>query len=219
MPTITAIEPSRRREGRFELVVDGKPHVTVSLDIIERLGLRVGVDTAGLADALERETALLATYDRGLRMLAFRARATGELRRMLVRKGEEPALVDAAIERLTRAGFLDDSAFARQFARARSAAGRASRRRIQAELARRGVARDTADAAIAEVFDEEAVDEGEAAVEVARRKHRSLASLDPAVQRRRLYAFLARRGYDGEHIRRAIERVAGELPDHPGETE
>lgn len=219
MPVITAIEPSRRREGRFELLVDGKASATVSLDIIERLGLRIGVDIGGLGDALAHETALLATYDRALRMLAFRSRATGELRRLLVRKGEAPALVDAAIERLTRSGFLDDGAFARQFARARAAAGRASRRRIQAELARRGVPRDTADAAIAEVFDEEAVDEGEAAVEVARRKYRSLASLDPAVGHRRLYAFLARRGYDGEHIRRAIEHVTGEAPDHPGEPE
>ncbi len=210
MPTITAIEPSRRREGRFELLVDGKAHATVSLDIIDRLELRVGTDTTALGEALAREAALLATYDRALRMLAFRARATGELRRNLVRKGEEPPLVDAAIERLTRAGFLDDGAFARQFARTRAAAGRASKRRIQAELARRGVSRETADAAIAEVFDEDAVDEGEAAVEVARRKHRSLVSLEPAVRHRRLYAFLARRGYDGEHIRRAIAAVAGE---------
>jgi regulatory protein len=213
MPIITAIEPSRRREGRFELLVDGKAHATVSLDIIERLGLSIGMETTALADALAREAALLATYDRALRMLAFRARATGELRRSLVQKGEEPPLVDAAIERLTRAGFLDDGAFARQFARARAAGGRASRRRIQAELARRGVARDVADAAIAEVFDEDAVDEGEAAVEVARRKFRSLASLDPAVRHRRLYAFLARRGYDADHIRRAIATVAGDAPE------
>ncbi|MBA3891475.1 MAG: regulatory protein RecX [Gemmatimonadaceae bacterium] len=210
MPTITAIEPSRRREGRFELLVDGKAHSTVSIDIIERLGLRVGAELHGGTEALERETTLLATYDRAMRMLAFRARAATELRRALIRKGEVPEFVDAAIDRLTRAGFLDDGAFARQFASARAAGGRASRRRIQQELSRRGVARDTADDAIAEVYAEDAVDEAMVAVEAARRKSRSMQALDPAVRTRRLYAFLARRGYGADEIRQAMAAVAGD---------
>jgi len=37
--------------------------------------------------------------------------------------------------------------------------------------------------------------------------------LDPLIRKRRLYAFLARRGYDGEHIRRAMESVGEELRD------
>ena len=45
----------------------------------------------------------------------------------------------------------------------------------------------------------------------ARKKLRALAPLDPAVRRRRLYAFLARRGYDGEDIRRAMDAVGEEL--------
>lgn len=213
MPVITAIEPSRRREGRFELLVDGKAHSTVSVDIIDRLGIRIGAEIGTCAGALERETALLATYDRALRMLAFRARAALELRRNLLRKGEAPELVDAAIERLTLAGFLDDGAFARQFARARAAGGRASRRRIQQELSRRGVARETADDAIAEVYAEDDVNEESAALEAARRKARSMAALDPAVRHRRLYAFLARRGYSSEDIRRAVAAVTGEAAD------
>ncbi|MBC7674189.1 MAG: hypothetical protein H7247_17360, partial [Polaromonas sp.] len=36
------------------------------------------------------------------------------------------------------------------------------------------------------------------------------ARLDPAVQRRRLYAFLARRGYDADDIRRAMDVVGKE---------
>jgi regulatory protein len=36
---------------------------------------------------------------------------------------------------------------------------------------------------------------------------RSLAKLDPEARRRRLYAFLARRGYEGEAIRRAMRAV------------
>jgi regulatory protein len=45
----------------------------------------------------------------------------------------------------------------------------------------------------------------------ARKKLRSLAKLDSVVRRRRLYAFLARRGYDGEDVRWAMEVVGEEL--------
>ena len=219
MPLITAIEPSRRREGRFELLVDGRHHATVSLEIVERLGLRPGVDVGPLAEALSQEAALLATYDRALRMLAFRARAGTELRRALLRKGEPPANVDAALDRLVVAGLIDDEAFARQFARSRAAGPGVSRRRIQQELGRKGVARAVSDEAVAEVFEEDGIDEGEVAVAAARRKLRSLADLEPAVRHRRLYAFLARRGYDADHIRRAIEQATGEAMADAAEPE
>jgi len=54
------------------------------------------------------------------------------------------------------------------------------------------------------------VDEGDLVEQVARKKLRSLGRLDPQSRNRRLWAFLARRGYDADHIRRAIETVTGE---------
>ena len=217
MRAISAIEPSRRREGRFELLVDGEQQATLSLDTIDRLGLRVGMPFEPVAEAVARETALLATYDRAVRMLAFRGRAAAELRRNLLRKGEPAEFVDAAIERLRTGGVLDDSAFARQFTRARSAGAGVSRRRIQQELNRRGVPREVTDGAIAAVYEEEAIDEGDVAERAARKKARSLEGLDATVRNRRLYAFLARRGYASEDIRRAIETVTGEEAGDIGE--
>ena len=126
---------------------------------------------------------------------------------MLIRKGEPAELVDVAMERLVRAGFLDDASFARQFTRSKAVGAGLSRRRVQQELARRGVAREIADVAIAEVFDEERVDESDNLERVVRKKMKSLASLDATVQRRRLYSFLARRGYDSDDIARTVRNV------------
>lgn len=180
---------------------------TVSADIVERLGLREGAvlqvpQVAALRDA----AASLRTYDRALNLLASRARSSTELRRKLVEKGEPAALADRAIARLTELGLLNDEEYARQVARGRLLGG-ASKRRVQQELWRRGVARELADDAVAEVVADEEVDEEGAAVKVARRKAASLAKLDAPVRRRRLYAFLARRGYDHAAIRSAMARV------------
>jgi regulatory protein len=209
---VTAIVANPRRNGRFSVIVDGSLAATLSLEAIERLQLSVGtVLDERLHAALQREAMIVATYDRALNMIALRARSSSELRRLLIRKGEPAELVDVAIERLVRAGFLDDASFARQFTRSKAVGAGLSRRRVQQELARRGVARAIADVAIAEVFDEERVDESDNLERVARKKMKSLASLDATVQRRRLYSFLARRGYDSDDIARTVRNVMSSI--------
>jgi regulatory protein len=160
---------------------------------------------------------LLAAYDRALDLLAFRPRSARELRRRLVQKGIEPARAEAAVARLVEQGHVDDRAYARAVVRAKALGAGASRRRVGQELARRGVDRDVADEAVAAVWAEEEVDQSETVERLARRRLAALRGLDPAVQRRRLYAFLARRGYDADEIRRAMEQVAGEQEGESGE--
>ena len=152
------------------------------------------------------------TYERALDLLETRARSVVELRRALIKKGEPAGDVDAAIERLRGAGLLDDASYAQQLARSKALGPGQSRRRIAQELARRGVARDLGDKAIAEVFEDEGVDESANIERVARKKMKTLAKLDALTQRRRLYAFLARRGYDGEAISRIVGRLIGDEP-------
>ncbi|MEO8620249.1 MAG: regulatory protein RecX [bacterium] len=222
MSVISGIEPAPRHPGRFYILIDGIPSVTLSLDAIDRLGLRVGRDVSGLADAMVMEATQLAVYDRALNMLAFRARSSAELARALVRKGAERSVVDRAIARLQEQGLLDDFAFAQSFTRAKVLGANQSRRRVQQELARKGVAREVGDEAIELVFDEEGIDQREVVEAAARKKLRTLAKHEPVVRRRRLYAFLARRGYDGDDIRRAMEAVGQELTrsgDEDGESD
>lgn len=147
------------------------------------------------------------TYDRALDMLEARARAVDELRRLLIKKGEPQPDVDAAIERLRAAGILDDAHFARQLARSKALGAGLSRRRIQQELSKRGVAREISDEAIDQVFDEEGVQEEASIERVARKKLRMLGRVDEATRKRRLYGFLARRGYENDDIQRVLRAI------------
>jgi regulatory protein len=158
------------------------------------------------------------TYERALDMLEARARGVTELRHLLIKKGEPPDDVDAAIERLRAAGVLDDANFARQLTRSKALGGGHSRRRIQQELAKRGVARDVSDAAIEEVFEEEGVDESASIERVARKKLRTLTGLDVTTQKRRLFAYLARRGYNSDAIARVVRVVLTPADDEIDET-
>ena len=219
MAVITGIVANPKSPGRFTVEVDDRPTVTVGLDTVERLELSIGREFDDVREAVERDAATLHTFDRALTMLAFRARSERELRRQLIQKGEAEEHVDAAIARLAASGLIDDAGYARQLARSRVLGPGHSRRRLQAELFRKGVERSVADEAIAEVMEDESIDTDAIIERVARRKLQSLATLEPEVRDRRLWGFLARRGYDSDDIRRAIKAVTEEWPGAEDEGE
>lgn len=143
-------------------------------------------------------------------MLAFRARSVAELRRQLLTKDEPAADVDEAIARLTDQGLLNDADFARQFARAKIVGAGASRLRIAQELSRKGVPRDVSDGALNALRDDDGLDPSATIHRVAEKKWRSLAKLDGVTARRRLYAFLARRGFNPDEIRGAVSALGAD---------
>lgn len=213
MAVITGIVPAGAQGSRFSLVVDGSEVAVISIDTIERLGLSIGANYDEVRVAVEHDAAKLHTYDRALNLLAASPRSARELRRRLVLKGEPPELADLAIQRLLDLGLLNDAEYARQVAHNKASSQGHSRRRLQQELFRRGVSREVADEAISEVMEDQSIDSEAIIEKIARRKARSLAKLEPAARRRRLYDFLARRGYDHDDIQRAIKTVLAEQFD------
>ena len=205
--TVTGIVASPRAPGRFTVMIDGQSGPTLGLEAIERLHLVVGGSTLGREQQIAAEEDALRVYDRAVMMLAARGRASRDLERLLVRKGESPELARKAVERLTAQGFLDDAAFARSFVRSKSSGAGLAKRRLEQELGRKGVDRAVVADAIDEVFEEEQVDESAAAEALARKRDRSLGNADAQSRRRRLYAFLARRGYPPDVIATVVSKV------------
>lgn len=219
MSVVTQISEHPRKPGRYVIDVDGHEFAIVSAEALAETKARIGVVVdEPLAAKLRDASDDVAMYDRALNLLAFRARSSRELQRRLTMKGESRERAERVISRLRDVGLIDDADFARQLARSKMTSG-ASRRRVQQELFKRGVARDIADQAVSEVVEDEAVDEVAVAERVARKRLPSLASADAPTQRRRLYAFLARRGHDSEMIRVVMARVLSGDADESDESD
>jgi regulatory protein len=147
-------------------------------------------------------------YNRALDLLSARPYTVRQLRRKLLQKEVPADETDAVLERLIGAGLLDDARYAAAYARSKLVGQGASVRRIGQDLARKGVSADISKQAIAEVLEEEDVDTRAVIARVARKKISSMGDLEPTVLRRRLFAFLARRGYELDEIRDAVAAVA-----------
>lgn len=205
---ITALAERPRKPGRYRLEVDGKPVATVDVNLIVELGIKIGRDYDDALDArVQQSAAKLETIDRALNALASRSRSTRELERWLVGKQLPKEHIPAALERLTEMGFLNDFEFARGFARSRAVNRGQSRRRIEAELSKRGVSRTVIGQAIADVFEHEEIDERAQVNVAAAKKLKSLLKLEPDVMRRRLYGFLARQGFNAQLIGEVMRQL------------
>ncbi|PYO08464.1 MAG: regulatory protein RecX, partial [Gemmatimonadetes bacterium] len=94
--------------------------------------------------------------------------------------------------------------YAAQYARSKIVSSGTSKRRLQQDLYRKGIKTDVSAAAIGRVIEDEEIDTAAVVEQVARKKLAQLGDLEPLVVRRRLFAFLARRGYDIDEIKRVV---------------
>ena len=142
----------------------------------------------------------------GLRALARRAHARVDLRRRLLQKQHPPAAVDGALERLAAQDLLDDARFARDYTSATASRGRGERRLIS-DLLAQGVERRVAEEAVRTVLAADGVDPDAAVRAVAEKRAQQLSGLSAPVRKRRLAAFLARRGFQGPEVRAIVEAL------------
>jgi len=196
------------RSDRMRVSISGVEIGDLTIDFVAEQRISEGREiTRAMAGEIVGAVNRTLVLDKALDLLAVRARSGRDLRVRLRRAGAPDAEITWAIERLVRQGFLDDAAYARQVARAKVLGGGVSRRKVVTELRRRGVSAETAGEAIEATLSEVDLDEEGAALQAAQKRMRALSSLEPAVQRQRLYAYLARRGFESDIVRRVIAQV------------
>ena len=171
----------------------------------ERRARRAAVDDPGVV------------LDAGARFLEARPRSVAEVRRRLSDAGYRAELVEGAIERLTALGYLDDEAFARSWVESRDRARPRGARALRDELRRKGVEAADVEAAIAARETAAVGAEGEtpaarsedgsraaspvsdeeAALRLLARRGGAIGrEPDPRKRRAKVYALLARNGFD-----------------------
>ena len=148
-------------------------------------------------------------HDYALHLLSARAYTRRALERKLVAK-EYPAVeIAEEIDRLERSQLLDDEKFAREYARQKLTTGGKSARRVELELISRGIGASRARAAVETVMTEEAVDIEKSVAAAGRKKLASMSGVDKETQRKRLVAFLGRRGFELDVIKRYVREAFG----------
>ncbi len=198
---ITALQPQTRNKRRVSVFLDGNFLFGLASDTVGALGLHVGLEVSRTdLDRIALEEQLHEARQYAFLLLSYKARTASELRQRLGRKGFSPDVISRTLQRLSELKMIDDEGFARRFAEDRITIGHKGKWRVRGELLKRGVAKEHIEDALATAPDERA-----AAREVAEKYLSRNRRLEPDVLKRRLYAFLARRGFSPDTIRHVID--------------
>ncbi|MBN9192579.1 regulatory protein RecX [Microbacterium sp.] len=126
-----------------------------------------------------------------LKKLRARPLSDAEVRAVIRGHSLDEQSADALLRGLRRHGYVDDAALAEQLVRSAVERKGQGRQVIAQTLAKRGIPKDVADAALGVLPD----DDLERALDFARGKARSMGRLDRDTALRRLVGQLSRRGY------------------------
>jgi regulatory protein len=206
LPVLTGLEPDPRRPGTLRVTLDGVRFGVVPMELAEAAGLAVGrtVD-AELHERLVAAADAEGAFRTLLRALERRSFARADLARRLIRKGHPRPAVESAVERATALGLLDDAAFAVSYVQTRAQRGRGPSR-LTRDLLAMGVERALIDRALTAEWPEGS-DRTRVPAALAAKRAAQLGDLPRSVKRRRVLAYLARRGFSGRDITDLVARV------------
>jgi len=133
----------------------------------------------------------------------FQPRTSAEVRRRLSRAEYPNDIVEAVVADLERAGLLDDAKFSADWVESRSRKKGLGSRRLAAELRQKGIGQEqTAQALEGLDSDQEIAN----ALDLARKRTKPGDAVDPAAKRR-LTAYLQRRGYGWDVIEKVFKEI------------
>lgn len=206
MDIITGIVKER---SKFRVTVNGDTDLLVPGKIFRERPLNEGESI----DLEEYDNWLMVrqyrqALDRAVAALASRAHSKHELEQKLLRAGYRPCTVEMVLYKLETEGFLDDADFAQQWVEARTTR-KLGTRRIAQELWHKGVSADEAEAALAQVDEDEQLAAAVSLVEKA--LARAKPGEDPRKTANRITGMLARRGYGWDIARQALEQAMTDL--------
>ena len=142
--------------------------------------------------------------ERILYLIGDADRTEKNIREKLRKSGYVGAIADKAVESLKEYGYIDDSRYARIYAESMRDGRNKSRRAIETALCAKGVRRDV----ISDIMDEIDFDEDEQIIKALAKKGHTPETLSAADAdtKRRIYGFLARRGFSHNAISNIIRK-------------
>lgn len=155
MSEITAITPQVKDKTRCNIFVDGRFYCGLTLEAAVKNRLKAGqnIDPVRLSE-IQLESEKSTALDKALNYISATQKTEKQVREYLAEKGYLSAVVDYVLEKMQGYGFLDDGAYAENYAA--SAAKRKGVRLIRMELRAKGVSDEHIASATEDLQGEEA---------------------------------------------------------------
>lgn len=206
---ITSLELKGRHGDRAAVTIADLYTFEISAELMRRRELAEGDHLSKeVQGRLLVENEIDDAREVALNYLSYKPRTTAEVERRLRREGYREVVVEDVVADLEEREYIDDETYARLFADERFTSKGYGPYRVEQDLRKRGVDQAAIDAAVAEVFDTTAMRE-EARRQAEKRWDRLSDESNLRRRKKKLYDYLARRGFPFELVREVVDLVSG----------
>ncbi len=199
---IMKITAQKGRGNKVHILIDGEYNMTVTTDFWNSQFIRSGdeIDDEEFA-AFKKAASSARAFNAAVNILSRRDHSAKELERKVLRKCDSESAHEA-VERLEEMGYINDERYAQSLAHELFERKGMSLRRIEQELCRRGVSRETARECVENIE----CDNVSKIVELLQTKFAGRFEDEKGM--RRTFSALARLGYGYSDIKSAMRRVS-----------
>ena len=221
---ITSIQTVPELPAHQQLFLNGAPFVVVHASLIEKFGLRIGLEIeAEIIEKLIAADEVMRAKNYALRLLreekdntavdkSENPRSTGkpkmytknEMEQRLAREDFSTKAIETTIEELIHSGHIRDRKYAENWIVRRQKSNPRGKTLLKNELVEKGVDRKIAEQVVAQL---ETEDETKVALQIAQKRAKQYKRLPVHVAKRRLHGFLARRGFGSEVVRHVLKQI------------
>lgn len=210
MPVITSITPQKRRSGRYSIFVDNEFFIGLDEEVLYFAKLKEGqeIDPKDLKELVTREE-----YSRArqyvLNLLSRRLYTCHEVRNKLTQRGYESFIIEKLIADLESKKLLNDTQFAQSWIEERIAHRPRGPAVLRQELSRKGIDRELITELLKSI--QSTNDQIPLAEKTLLKKKLYAQEKDPRVRKRKIYQYLAQKGFSPDVIRETVRRTLGKL--------
>jgi regulatory protein len=198
---ITGIKLQKRNPERVNIYLDGEYAFGLSTIVAAWLhtGQRISEEKIRI---LSDEDSKEAAQQSAIKLLNFRSQTQKELSQKLIEKGFSVSQIEQVLQRLTENGLVEDDRYAKMWVENRNEFHPRSQRLIRLELKQKGIEDETIESALGS-----SADDTELATRAAMQQIRKYDHLEWPEFRKKLSAFLMRRGFSYGTIAPVIQSV------------
>ncbi len=215
MPVVINLKRKKRTKDWYIIYLNDGREILSYIDFIIKFKIKTGKQlTQEQIDEIKSSSELIFAKEIAYKFLSSRPRTQKEIEERLRQKGFDENIISRAVEEIKNYGFINDIEYARSFVFDRFRSKTLGKFALKQALLAKGVSNEVVEQVLLER--ENVVDEFEIALDLANQKLKQIKTSkkkkrDKSEQKRKIYEFLARRGFDWAVINSVIRKIFNDL--------
>ncbi|ATP41858.1 recombination regulator RecX [Solibacillus sp. R5-41] len=205
MQTITKIGRQKHNAERYNIYLNEQYAFAVDENTLIKFGLQKGKILEQLEiDEIQYEDEIAKAFNKGLNFLSFQMRSEHEVRTKLLAAGHGEAVVQEALHKLTKLGFLDDASYSKALLETRKRTAKKGPAAIRQDLMKKGIDKSLQQQVLATFEHEEQM---KLAMELAEKAVRTNSNKTPVQIKQKIQDMLLRKGYSYTVVTEILEQI------------